>query len=62
MALSKMSIRLNTTLADEAKEALGARSRSEAVRMALQWIISTHPSSKHNANRSEKPLFAEQND
>lgn len=33
------SIRLDTKLADEAKRALGAKSRTEAVHMALQEVV-----------------------
>ena len=33
------SIRLDTRLADDAVKALGARSRSEAVHMALQEVV-----------------------
>jgi Arc/MetJ family transcription regulator len=33
------SIRLDTKLADEAKRALGAKSRTEAVHMALREVV-----------------------
>jgi metal-responsive CopG/Arc/MetJ family transcriptional regulator len=37
---AKISIRLNTRLADEAVSVLGAKSRSEAIRTALREIVS----------------------
>ena len=39
-AAAKTSIRLNTRLADEAARVLGAKSRTEAVRLALRQILS----------------------
>jgi Arc/MetJ family transcription regulator len=39
-AVAKTSIRLNTRLADEAVRVLGAKSRTEAVRVALREIVS----------------------
>ena len=39
MAVSLTSIRLDTELADKAVEALGAKSRTEAVHMALDRIV-----------------------
>ncbi|MFZ3340178.1 MAG: hypothetical protein WA213_04795 [Terriglobales bacterium] len=39
MAEATTSIRVNTRLADEAKKILGAKSRSEAARIALHEIL-----------------------
>lgn len=39
MARTLTSIRLDTKLADEAKRALGAKSRTEAVHIALKEIV-----------------------
>ncbi len=39
MAVSLTSIRLDTRLADEAAKILGAKSRTEAVHMALREIV-----------------------
>jgi len=39
MAVSMTSIRLDTDLADEAVEALGVKSRTEAVHVALREIV-----------------------
>jgi len=39
MSIAITSIRLDTKLADEAVRALGAKSRTEAVHLALQEIV-----------------------
>ena len=39
MAVTMTSIRLDIHLADEAKEVLGAKSRTEAVHVALREIV-----------------------
>jgi Arc/MetJ family transcription regulator len=39
MAVTLTSIRLDTKLADEAARALGAKSRTEAIHMALKEIV-----------------------
>lgn len=39
MAVTMTSIRLDTHLADEAAKVLGAKSRTEAVHMALKEIV-----------------------
>jgi Arc/MetJ family transcription regulator len=39
MAVTMTSIRLDTHLADEAKKALGVKSRTEAVHVALREIV-----------------------
>jgi Arc/MetJ family transcription regulator len=39
MAISMTSIRLDTDLADEAVKVLGAKSRTEAVHVALREIV-----------------------
>ena len=39
MASTLTSIRLNTKLADEAKRALGVKTRTEAVHIALEEIV-----------------------
>lgn len=39
MAVTMTSIRLDTHLADEAKRALGVKSRTEAVHVALREIV-----------------------
>jgi Arc/MetJ family transcription regulator len=39
MATTLTSIRLNTHLADEARKVLGAKSRTEAVHIALREIV-----------------------
>ncbi len=39
MAVRTTSIRVDARLADEAKKALGAKSRTEAVHMALREIV-----------------------
>jgi Arc/MetJ family transcription regulator len=39
MAVSMTSIRLDTDLADEAVKVLGAKSRTEAVHVALREIV-----------------------
>jgi Arc/MetJ family transcription regulator len=41
MALAMTSIRLDTDLADEAAKALGVKSRTEAVHIALREIVAT---------------------
>jgi Arc/MetJ family transcription regulator len=41
MAVTLTSIRLDTKLADKAVKALGAKSRTEAVHMALEEIVRT---------------------
>jgi Arc/MetJ family transcription regulator len=53
MALTKVSIRLDTRLADEAKKILGVKSRSEAVRIALQQVVDAHRASKLAARLSQ---------
>jgi len=63
MALAKVSIRLDTELADEVKRILGAKSRSEAIRIALERIVEAHRARKLALQRLEKqdtadfPLF-----
>lgn len=39
MAVTITSIRLDTRLADEAKELLGVRSRTEAIHVALRELV-----------------------
>jgi metal-responsive CopG/Arc/MetJ family transcriptional regulator len=39
LALTVISIRLDTRLADEAARILGAKSRSEAIRIAIREIV-----------------------
>lgn len=39
MAVTMTSIRLDTELADEAAKVLGAKSRTEAIHMALREIV-----------------------
>lgn len=39
MAVSMTSIRLDTDLADEAEKVLGAKSRTEAIHVALREIV-----------------------
>jgi Arc/MetJ family transcription regulator len=39
MAVTMTSIRLNTTLADEAAKILGVKSRTEAVHVALREVV-----------------------
>jgi Arc/MetJ family transcription regulator len=39
MAVTMTSIRLDTALADEAARALGAKSRTEAIHVALREIV-----------------------
>jgi len=41
MALSLTSIRLDIRLADEAAKVLGAKSRTEAVHLALREVVAT---------------------
>lgn len=51
------SIRLNTTLADEAVEVLGAQSRSEAVHIALKEIVGLNKFKKMMAKHGGKLKF-----
>ncbi len=50
-AAAKTSIRLNTRLADEAARVLGAKSRTEAVRLALRQILSLKRPQNGESNR-----------
>jgi Arc/MetJ family transcription regulator len=58
MAGTLTSIRLDTKLADEAKRALGARSRTEAVHMALKEIVGLKKFKKLMKKYEGKGTFA----
>jgi metal-responsive CopG/Arc/MetJ family transcriptional regulator len=62
MAITKMSIRLDTRLADEAVKLFGLRSRSEAVRYALQQIVDAHSAPKPHLKKPKRFIIAEQRD
>ena len=56
--MTTISIRVETSLADEAKKIYGVRSRAEAVRCAVQEIVRL-PRPKASAKKAEsKPSFA----
>jgi Arc/MetJ family transcription regulator len=52
------SIRLNTKLADEAKRALGVKSRTEAVHIALEEIVKLNRFKKLMKQNGGKMAFA----
>jgi Arc/MetJ family transcription regulator len=58
MAATLTSIRLDTKLADEAKRALGAKSRTEAVHMALKEIVKLNDFKKLMKKYGGKGSFA----
>jgi Arc/MetJ family transcription regulator len=58
MPVTTTSIRLDTTLADEAKKLLGAKSRTEAVRVALREIVAMRRFKVLMKNNSGKFSFA----
>lgn len=58
MAATLTSIRLDTKLADEAVRALGAKSRTEAVHMALKEIVKLNNFKKLMKNYGGKGSFA----
>jgi Arc/MetJ family transcription regulator len=62
MAATLTSIRLDTKLADEAKRALGAKSRTEAVHIALKEIVKLNDFKKLMKKYGGKGSFAGSND
>ncbi len=58
MAVTLTSIRLNTKLADEAVRVLGAKSRTEAVHIALEEIVKLNRFKKIMARTGGKLKFA----
>jgi len=58
MAATLTSIRLDTKLADEAKRALGAKSRTEAVHMALREVVKLNDFKKLMKKYGGKGSFA----
>jgi Arc/MetJ family transcription regulator len=58
MAVTLTSIRLDTKLADEAVRALGAKSRTEAVHLALMQIVKLKGFKKLMKENAGKHTFA----
>jgi Arc/MetJ family transcription regulator len=58
MAVTLTSIRLDTKLADEAVRLLGAKSRTEAIHMALQEIVKLKQFKKLMKDFRGKATFA----
>jgi Arc/MetJ family transcription regulator len=58
MAVTLTSIRLDTKLADEAKRALGVKTRTEAVHVALKEIVALNRFKKIMAKTGGKLKFA----
>jgi Arc/MetJ family transcription regulator len=58
MAVTLTSIRLDTKLADEAVRVLGAKSRTEAVHMALEEIVKLKQFKKLMKDFRGKATFA----
>lgn len=58
MVTSKTSIRLDTRLADNAKRVLGAKSRTEAVHVALREIVALRRFKKLMKKNEGKLSFA----
>jgi Arc/MetJ family transcription regulator len=58
MAVTLTSIRLDTHLADEAVKALGVKSRTEAVHVALREIVALKRFKKLMSKRAGKLTFA----
>jgi Arc/MetJ family transcription regulator len=58
VAVTLTSIRLNTKLADEAVRVLGAKSRTEAVHIALEEIVKLNRFKKIMARTGGKLKFA----
>lgn len=58
MAVTLTSIRLNTKLADKAVRVLGAKSRTEAVHMALEEIVRLNSFKKLMKEHEGKLTFA----
>jgi Arc/MetJ family transcription regulator len=58
MAVTATSIRLDTKLADEVKRALGVKSRTEAVHIALKEIAALNRFKKLMARTGGKLRFA----
>jgi Arc/MetJ family transcription regulator len=58
MASTLTSIRLNTKLADEAKRALGVKTRTEAVHIALEEIVKLNEFKKVMKKNEGKLKFA----
>jgi Arc/MetJ family transcription regulator len=58
MAVTATSIRLDTKLADEVKRALGVKSRTEAVHIALKEIAALNRFKKLMAKTGGKLKFA----
>jgi Arc/MetJ family transcription regulator len=56
MAVTLTSIRLDTKLADQAAKALGAKSRTEAIHMALREIVAMKKKSKALMEKNEGRL------
>ncbi len=57
MAVKRSSIRLDANLADEAAKILGAKSRSEAVDVALREIVALKPFKKLIEKQAGKWAF-----
>lgn len=58
MSVTMTSIRLDTRLADEAAKALGVKSRTEAVHIALREIVALNRFKKLMADNAGKLSFA----
>jgi Arc/MetJ family transcription regulator len=58
MASTLTSIRLNTKLADEAKRALGVKTRTEAIHIALEEIVKLNEFKKVMKKNEGKLKFA----
>jgi Arc/MetJ family transcription regulator len=57
MAVTTISIRLDTDLADEAVKILGAKSRTEAIHLALSEIVALRRFKKLMRKRAGKLSF-----
>ncbi len=58
MAVTMTSIRLDTTLADEAAKILGVKSRTEAVHVALREVVALKRCKKRMKKHGGKLSFA----
>ena len=58
MAGTRTSIRINTRLVDEAARVLGAKSRTDAVHMALREIVALRSFKKLMKKHANKLKFA----
>jgi metal-responsive CopG/Arc/MetJ family transcriptional regulator len=56
--MTTISIRVETSLADEAKKIYGVRSRAEAVRLAVQEFVRSPRPKASEKKSGSKPSFA----